>query len=112
MRLFVLAAMFAGCASLAACSFMEPSAGPAARWASIEKARKAKAEPQVAAAEGEVICKTMTPTGTIMPKRVCSTKEEWEAFDVETAKSADKFNELRRSGSTEPGTEGAAFGRQ
>jgi hypothetical protein len=113
MRLFVLAAMVAGCASLAACSFMEPSAGPAARWAAIEKARKAKANPnpQVASAEGEMICKTMTPTGTIMPKKVCSTEAEWDAFDAETAKTADKFNELRRSGSMEPGKEGAQFKR-
>lgn len=114
MRLVGVAAAFAACLSLSACYIMEPSAGPAARWLAVEKARKAKDNPQVASAEagGEQICKTITPTGTIMPQKVCSTKSEWEAFDAETGKTADTFNDLRRSGSTEPGSEGAAFRRQ
>jgi hypothetical protein len=107
MRLVGIAAAFAGILSLGACH-TAPSGDAAASGVAIEQTRAAKLD-QTASAEK--ICKKITPTGSIMPKRVCYTQSEWDAFEAETAKSADKFNEYRRSGSTEPGTEGAQFPR-
>jgi hypothetical protein len=107
MRLIVLASSLAGFVLLGGCYFMTPGGSAAARWAALDSARAAKANPTA----GEKICKSMTPTGSIMPQKICSTQQEWDAFEAETAKTADKFNEYRRSGSTEPGTEGAQFNR-
>jgi hypothetical protein len=104
MRLFVHATALAGFISLCGCHFLTPSGGAAERWANIENARAAKANPKA-----DRICKSMTPIGSIMPQRVCSTQAEWDAFDAETGKTADTFNDLRRSGATEPGREGVQF---
>jgi hypothetical protein len=109
MRLVALAATVVGFALLGGCGgFLNASGGAATRWAAIEDAREAKA---IAAADPTAsvgkICKSMTATGTIMPQRVCSTQAEWDAFDAETGKSADIFNQLRNSGTVEPATEGS-----
>jgi hypothetical protein len=103
MRQIVLAAALAGLASLGACNFLTPSGGAAARWAAIENARAARANPT---ANADKICKSMTPTGSIMPQRICSTQAEWDAFDRESSKTVDAFNDLRGAGSVEPGREG------
>ena len=111
MRLVVFAAALAGVVSLSACSFLTPSGSAAARWERLEAAREAKANPptEVAAATGKKICKSITPIGSVMPKRVCSTESEWEQFADETGKTADGFNQLRRSGALAPATEGSQF---
>ena len=108
MRLVVFAAALVGFVSLGACNFLTPSGGAAERWARLESARAAKANP-TAAADAKKICKSIVPIGSIMPQRVCSTETEWAAFDAETGKTADKFNELRRSGALAPATEGSQF---
>ena len=107
MRLVVFAAALAGVVSLGACHFTTPSGSAAARWERLEAARAAKANPAPAGAKK--ICKSIVPIGSIMPQRVCSTESEWAAFDAETGKTADSFNQLRRSGTLAPATEGSQF---
>jgi hypothetical protein len=107
MRLVVVVAAVAGLVSLAGCNFLNASGSAAARRERLEAARAARANPQTA--DAKKVCKSITPIGSIMPQKVCSTEEEWAAFDDETGKTADSFNQLRRSGSLQPATDGAQF---
>jgi hypothetical protein len=96
-----IAAALAGILLLCGCaSLMTPSGSAAARWAALEKSRAAKA----AGVEGEKICKNMSVMGSNFPQRVCSTPEEWKAFEEEQLKTAEEFDRQRRAGNT-----GSAF---
>ena len=57
-------------------------------------------------ASGELICKRMPVMGSNFPKKVCSTAEEWEAFDTKTHESVDSFDSDRREGNTQGTFEG------
>jgi hypothetical protein len=81
----------------------------AALFANLAGACATAAKPEstaVAAAEtGEKkICKSMPVMGSNFPKRVCSTKAEWEKFDRDTYKSVEDFDRDRRSGIAENDT--------
>lgn len=93
-----IAAALAGVFVLAGCqSLLNPSGSAAARWASLEKSRAAKA----AGAEQRMICKDMPVMGSNFPKKVCSTPEEWKAFNDQQLQTADEFDRQRRAGSTD-----------
>ena len=62
----------------------------------------AGAAQQLADASGEEkICKNMRVMGSNMPKRVCSTQAEWDAFDKETRASVDAYDNDRKQGNTQ-----------
>lgn len=84
-------AMSGGCASL-----LTPSGTAATRWAALEQARAAKAE----GAQEEKICKNMSVMGSNFPKKVCSTKAEWDQFDEQQRAAADEIDRQRRTGNT------------
>jgi len=46
----------------------------------------------------------MPVMGSNMPKRVCSTEEEWAAFDKKMAESVTSFDNDRRAGISENDT--------
>ena len=43
----------------------------------------------------------MTVMGSNFPQKVCSTAEEWEAFDEQQLKTAEEFDRQRRAGNTD-----------
>lgn len=47
------------------------------------------------------ICKRMPVMGSNFPKTVCSTAEEWVAFDEANRSSVDSFDKDRRAGNTQ-----------
>ncbi|RYF89020.1 MAG: hypothetical protein EON95_19470 [Caulobacteraceae bacterium] len=53
----------------------EPAPAPAASPAPAEPAPKTKAE-----RDKEKVCIDVTPTGTIMSKKVCKTRKQWRAL--------------------------------
>jgi hypothetical protein len=83
--------MLGGCSSL-----LTPSGSAAARWERLDKQRAAKA----AGVASTQICKTMNVMGSNFPQKVCSTREEWDAFDAEQLKTAEEFDTQRRAGNT------------
>lgn len=88
----------AGAFLLGACqSLVTPSGNAAARWAALEKSRAAKA----AGTQTTKICKNMTVMGSNFPQKVCSTAEEWKAFDEQQLQTADEFDRQRRAGNTD-----------
>lgn len=89
--------VLSGCAGL-----LTPSGSAAARWERLEQARAEKA----AGMDSRKICKNMSVMGSNFPQRVCSTQEEWDAFNKQTRESADEFDAARRAGNT-----GSAFER-
>jgi len=92
-----IAAALAGVFVLAGCqSLLTPSGSAAARWASLEKSRAAKA----AGFDQRMICKDMPVIGSNFPKKVCSTPEEWQAFNEKQLETADEFDRQRRAGNT------------
>ena len=36
-------------------------------------------------------CRTMRPTGSNLPQRVCATEEEWAAFDEEALRNSEEM---------------------
>jgi len=84
--------MLGGCASL-----LTPSGSAATRWANLEKARAAKA----AGTDVGKICKTMHVMGSNFPQKVCSTPEEWKAFDEQQDAANADLDRQRRSGATD-----------
>lgn len=89
--LLLTVSMVGGCSSL-----MTPSGSAAARWERLDKQRAAKA----AGIASNQICKTMTVMGSNFPQKVCSTQEEWDAFNADQLKTAEEFDRNRRSGNT------------
>jgi hypothetical protein len=100
MRFVAIAATLAGALSLGACSFLNPSGSAATRWANLEKSRAAKADP---AASGQQVCRSIKPTGSNVPQRVCSTQAEWEAVDAQALENAEDFSRDIRAGASAPG---------
>lgn len=47
------------------------------------------------------ICKRMAVMGSNFPKTVCSTAEEWAAFDKTTRESVDAYDKDRKAGNTQ-----------
>lgn len=94
MRIVGLAAMLAATLSLGACSFLNPGGSAAARWANLEKARAAKANPAPA---GSQVCRSIKPTGSNVPQRVCSTQAEWDVVDAQARENAEEFSDDVRS---------------
>ncbi len=94
----LIAAALAGVLFLGGCaSLLTPSGTAATRWAALEKSRAAKA----AGSEQAKICKNMTVMGSNFPKKVCSTAEEWDAFNAKQLETADEFDRQRRAGNTD-----------
>jgi hypothetical protein len=87
--LLLTVSMLSGCSSL-----LTPSGSAAARWERLDKQRAAKA----AGVASNQICKTMNVMGSNFPQKVCSTREEWDAFEAEQLKTAEEFDRGRRSG--------------
>ncbi len=85
--------MLTGCAGL-----LTPSGSAKARWAALETSRAAEA---AGASGGERICKNMSVIGSNFPKKICSTAEEWKAFDEQQQQTADDFDRARRAGNTD-----------
>jgi hypothetical protein len=85
-----------GClAVLAACaSDPAPSAVAPAKPAAVAVGSK----PVAVAAADKKVCRSMPVTGSLAPKRVCSTQAEWTAFDKNAKENSDRFDEQRRSG--------------
>lgn len=54
-----------------------------------------------AAAEDGKICKRMPVMGSNFPKTVCSTAEEWAAFEAQTRESVDAYDRDRKAGNTQ-----------
>lgn len=52
------------------------------------------------------ICKSMKVTGSNMPQRVCSTADEWAAYDKANRAAAEVFDEDRRANAGQDATEG------
>ncbi len=94
--LLLTVSMVSGCSNL-----LTPSGSAAARWERLDKQRAAKA----AGVASNQICKTMMTMGSNFPQKVCSTREEWDAFDAEQLKTAEEFDRDRRSGNTQGGFE-------
>jgi len=46
----------------------------------------------------EKICKKFIPTGSIMPKKFCLTKQDWAEFDAKTRAGAEGFLARRSAG--------------
>lgn len=90
-------AALGGCATM-----LTPSGSAADRWAALEKARAAKAE---SVSGDQKICKTMSVMGSNLPKKVCSTQDEWAAFNERERAKVDQFDADRRAGSTDSGFE-------
>ena len=61
-----------------------PAAASAAPAAKPEKEKK--------------ICRREETTGSIMPTRICHTKDEWVQIDEANAHAAEQFNAARRTG--------------
>lgn len=94
----IIAAALAGVLLLGGCaSLLTPSGSAATRWAALEKSRAAKA----AGTEQAKICKNMTVMGSNFPQKVCSTAEEWDAFNAKQLETADEFDRQRRAGNTD-----------
>ncbi len=55
----------------------------------------------VVADNSDKICKRMPVMGSNFPKTVCSTAEEWAAFDAATRESVDAYDKDRKSGNTQ-----------
>lgn len=49
--------------------------------------------PAAAPAAERKICRSMTPTGSIMAKRVCLTKQQWAEFREGTARAAENLRD-------------------
>jgi hypothetical protein len=47
------------------------------------------------AAQGEKVCKRMTPTGSNMPQSVCRTKDEWAAIEKQGQEGVEEFERAR-----------------
>lgn len=94
----LIAAALAGVLFLGGCaSLLTPSGSAATRWDALEKSRAAKA----AGTEQAKICKNMTVMGSNFPQKVCSTAEEWDAFNAKQLETADEFDRQRRAGNTD-----------
>jgi hypothetical protein len=45
------------------------------------------------------ICRREETAGSIMPERICHTKQEWVQIDGANQRAADQFSNARRNGS-------------
>lgn len=70
---------------LAACASTSPAAGT----------KVASADGTKPASESGKICKRMMSTGSNMPTRVCSTKEEWDQIDKQGQEGVEDFERAR-----------------
>ena len=43
------------------------------------------------------VCRREETTGSIMPTRICHTKDEWAQIDAANARAAEQFNNARRN---------------
>lgn len=69
--------------------------------AACQTAPSADAGATASADNSDKICKRMPVMGSNFPKTVCSTAEEWAAFDEETRKSVEAYDNDRKSGNTQ-----------
>jgi hypothetical protein len=53
-------------------------------------------------AKEKKMCRREEETGSIMPTRICHTKEEWVQIDDANQKAADQFSNARRNGGHGP----------
>jgi hypothetical protein len=86
----------AGLLLLAACTIDSAPSAPAT--IAPPAASLAAAQPIAATADEKKICHSMPVMGSLTPKRVCSTKAEWDAFDKRAKDGSDKFDEQRKEG--------------
>jgi len=75
-------------------------AAPAALLAQVAAPTLAEtsAAPAVKAEKEKKICRREETTGSIMPTRICHTKDEWVQIDEANAHAAEQFNAARRTG--------------
>lgn len=67
-------------------ALLAQTATPPATAATAEKPAKEKK-----------LCRREEMTGSIMPTRVCHTKDEWVQIDAANQKAADQFSAARRN---------------
>lgn len=79
---------------LAAVALILSPIGVAAQ--TLEGAAKATETP----AKEKKICRSMTPTGSLMSTRVCNTAAAWRKFDGITADGAQQFRDVYRMPTT------------
>ena len=85
---------------LTACGhFLEPSPHHVDYVAQLKQVAAASKDP------GK-ICKRMPVTGSNMPQRVCSTADEWAAYDKANRAAAEVFDEDRRQNAGQSATDG------
>jgi hypothetical protein len=51
------------------------------------------ASPVMAAQVDEKVCRRVETTGSVIPKRVCRTKSEWEEIDRRIREAAERYRE-------------------
>jgi len=86
MRRFIVLAV--ACAAPAA--LFAQSAAPAPAASSTAPAAHPEKEKKV--------CRREETTGSIMPTRICHTKDEWVQIDAANARAAEQFSAQRRNG--------------
>jgi hypothetical protein len=52
---------------------------------------------QASADPSKKVCRRMMQTGSLQPKRVCSTPEEWAEFDRRSKEGSERVDEQRRA---------------
>ena len=84
---------------------------PATTGADAKPAAAAPAAATQTAKAGEPkkVCRRMTQTGSLQPQRICSTPEEWAAFDKRAKENSDEIDQQRRAGAQ--GTNGERPGQ-
>jgi hypothetical protein len=73
----------------------ETAAAPAAEAAAQPNAEKA-------AAESELVCKTIRPAGTRLPQRVCYTQEEWDSLTDQSQEDMRRFRDRATASGARP----------
>ncbi|MBI1358942.1 MAG: hypothetical protein GC155_01525 [Alphaproteobacteria bacterium] len=48
----------------------------------------------------KVVCRSMTPTGTIVPQKICQTRAQWKQFDDAARRGSEDLDAKRREGGT------------
>jgi hypothetical protein len=57
-----------------------------------QRRRRERAE-----AQKQVVCRTMTPTGTNMPQEVCQTQAEWDKIRLQALDDARMLSDVSRN---------------
>jgi hypothetical protein len=73
----------------------------AALVASCQSAPATESGAAASADNSDKICKRMPVMGSNFPKTVCSSAEEWAAFEEQTRESVDAYDKDRKSGNTQ-----------